>query len=145
MRYSLPILSVLLLFVACISSKSADEKNDETTPLNLSDHYTIVLINDQNVENNGLTMNFDKVTNNVSGNAGCNNYFGSFQQENKSILFSKVSATKKYCANPEIREIENQLLTLLANIKTMENDKSGIINLYDEQSKWVMSIKKLID
>jgi heat shock protein HslJ len=141
MRNSLLILSVLLLFVNCVCTKSADENNDVSSVPLLSDQYNIVLINDQNVENRELTMNFDKLTNNVSGNAGCNQYFGGFQQENKSVTFSKLGATKKYCPDPEIRRIENQLIALLPNIKWMDSDKSGNINFYNGQSELVLSIK----
>ena len=137
MRFSLLLPSLLLLFVNCVCTKSVNESNIIPS---LSDNYIIVLINDVDVQNKGLTMNFDKLTNNVSGNAGCNEYFGHFQQENKNIFFSKVSATKKFCGDSEIIKIEKQLLTLLPSIKSMDSNKSGNINFYNEQSKLVLSI-----
>ena len=143
LRFSLPLFSILLLFVNCDCTKSVNKNNKNNLFPLLNDNYIIVLINDQNVENKGLTMNFDKLTNNVSGNAGCNEYFGNFQQENKNIFFSKVSATKKYCQDSEIRKIEKQLLTLIPTIKSMDSNKSGKINFYNDQSKLLLSIRLL--
>ena len=140
MRFSLLLPVILLLFVNCDSTRSVNENNDTNVLPLLGDNYIIVLINDQDVENKGLTMSFDKLTNNVSGNAGCNEYFGRFQQENKSVFFSKVGATKMYCTDAEIRKIENQLLTLLPSIKSMDSIKSGNINFYNDQSKLLLSI-----
>lgn len=136
-RIFIPLFSLLLLFVNCDCSKSVN--NDNLTP-QLGDNYTIILINDLNVESEGLTMNFDKSTNNVSGNAGCNEYFSNFEQNNKNILFSKVGATKKYCQDSQIRDIEKQLLTLLPNIKLMDSKKPGKIDFYNDQSLLIMSI-----
>ncbi|MFT5641734.1 MAG: heat shock protein HslJ [Cyclobacteriaceae bacterium] len=140
MRFSLLLPAMLLLFVNCDSIRSVNENNDANELLVLGDNYIIVLLNDEDVENKGLTMNFDKLTDNVSGNAGCNQYFGSFQQENKNITFSKVAATKMYCKDAEVRKTEEQLLTILPSIKSMNGNKTGNINFYNDQSKLLMSI-----
>jgi heat shock protein HslJ len=140
MKISLLFPIILLFLVNCDGAKSVSEKNDTKLSTSLGGNYIIVLINDRDLENKGLTMNFDKLTNNVSGNAGCNTYFGRFQQVDKSIIFNKVGATKKYCGDSEIMKIENQLLTLLPSIKLMDSNKSGNINFYNEQSKLLLSI-----
>src|SRR5210317_2211538 len=134
------LLFSLLLFVNCDSTKSVNDNNFSTY---LGDNYKIVMINDLNLEKKDLTMNFDTSTNNVSGNAGCNEYFGNFEQDNKNIIFSKLGATKKYCQDSEIREIEKQLFTILPKIKSMDSTKSGKIDFYNDQSLLIMSISKL--
>jgi len=140
MRFSIALFGLLLLFANCVGTKSSNEKNDDGPLPVLDGSYLIVSINDQNVENSGLTMNFDRSTGNVSGNAGCNQYFWSFLQENKSLFFSKVGATKKYCQDSGIRKLEEQLLALLSSIKSMDSNKSGNFNFYNDQSKLLLSI-----
>ncbi len=137
---SILLLSILLLFANCVGTRSANEKNANSLLPLLDGRHLIVSINDQNVENNSLTMNFDKSTGSVSGNAGCNEYFGSFQQENKSMFFSKISATKKFCQDSGIRKLEEQLLVLLPSIKSMDSNKSGNFNFYNDQFKLLLSI-----
>ena len=137
---SVPLLSILLLFANCVGTRSANEKDDKSILQLLDGNYIIVSINDQNVENRGLTMNFYRSTGNVSGNAGCNQYFGSFLQENKSLFFSKVGATKKYCQDSGIRKLEKQLLSLLSSIKSMDRIKSGNFDFYNDGSELVLSI-----
>ncbi len=143
MKFSIPLFGLLLLFANCVGTKSSNEKNDNDPLPILDGSYLIVSINDQNVENNNLTMNFDKSMGSVSGNAGCNQYFGSFQQENKSLFFSKVGATKKYCQDSEIRKLEKQLLSLLSSIKSMDRIKSGNFDFYNDGSELVLSISIL--
>ncbi len=37
----------------------------------------------------------------ISGSAGCNSYFGSYQVNNQNLTISPVGATEMYCAEPE--------------------------------------------
>ena len=139
-RILVPLFSILLLFVNCDCTKAVNENNGKSILSLLNGHYIIVSMNDQNMENRSLTMNFDKSTNSISGYAGCNNYFGSYLQDDKSITFSKVSSTKKLCQDSEIRKLEEQLLTILPRINSMDSNKSGSINFYNDQSKLLLSI-----
>jgi heat shock protein HslJ len=109
----------------------------------LNGTYSVLSIEDKNVIDRGLTINFDTSTLAVSGSSGCNNYFGSFQKENKEITFSKVGATKKFCRDSEVRKIEEQFLALLPKIKSLDNAKSENFNFYDDASQLLLSIQSL--
>jgi heat shock protein HslJ len=143
MRYSIPLLSLLLIFISCDCTKDINKSVDDKALSFLNGNHIIIMIKNQDVANKGLTMDCNESTGEVFGNVGCNNYFGRFQQENKSFLFSKVSATKKFCKDSEIRKLELSLLNLLPNIKTIESAKLGIYNFYDDQLNLLLSIKEL--
>ena len=140
MRCSLPLLCIFLLFTNCNGTKQANDKNNEgITPI-LANNYIITSINGKSLDHKGLSMNFDRSTNNVSGKGGCNNYFGRFKQEENSILFNKISATKKYCQDSEIRKLEEELFAVLPKIESFNGTNSGNITFYDDQLNSVLSI-----
>ena len=49
----------------------------------------------------------------LSGNAGCNSFFGSYEIKGNKLFTSKIGATRKMCL-PIDMEIENKFLNLLA-------------------------------
>lgn len=50
------------------------------------------------------------------GNAGCNHWFGSYEQNGKQIRFSNLGSTRKMCAE-EIMEQEHDFLDLLSQVE----------------------------
>lgn len=67
----------------------------------------------------GVSAAFDGST--VSGVSGCNNYNASYEATGDQISFGEVAGTKMACA-PDIQEIEDRYLELLATIGTFEVD-----------------------
>lgn len=61
----------------------------------------------------------------VTGNAGCNNYFGSYQVEGGTIRFTEIGSTEMFCGEPEgVMEQETlflQLLTTSASFDVAED------------------------
>ena len=49
----------------------------------------------------------------VSGNAGCNQYFGSWGADGDDIAFGHMGATQMMCAEPEVMEQESRFLEAL--------------------------------
>jgi heat shock protein HslJ len=57
----------------------------------------------------------------VTGIAGCNNYFGSYEVSGKSLTFGPVANTEMYCMDPEgVMDQETDYLTALQSAKTYE-------------------------
>lgn len=52
----------------------------------------------------------------VSGFAGCNNFFGSYEKNGSSLKFSALSSTRKACEKP-IMDVEYQFLQKLGSTK----------------------------
>ncbi|RUA18112.1 MAG: hypothetical protein DSY55_00790 [Clostridia bacterium] len=67
-----------------------------------------------------IAMTLDN-NNQVSGNAGCNNYFGSYQIHGESLTFGVIAATEMACPEPEgVMETESAFLDMLSKVKNYE-------------------------
>jgi heat shock protein HslJ len=71
----------------------------------------------------------------VSGNAGCNNYGGTFSVNGVNIKFEKTFATKMYCTN---MKIEKGFFNCLSQIKTYKLTGSQL-SFYDKANSELMS------
>lgn len=62
-----------------------------------------------------LSLNFG-IDGSISGNSGCNTYFGTYKVDGESISIGPLASTKKYCGAPEgIMDQEAQFLVSLEN------------------------------
>jgi len=69
-----------------------------------------------------VTLLLDESQKKVSGYAGCNRFFGSYQSENTGITFSGMGSTKMFCQ--ETMPIEDAYFKALGNVqafKTTDN------------------------
>lgn len=74
----------------------------------------------------GLTVNFDQ-EGKVSGSAGCNQYFASYQTKGQSITISQAGMTEMYCNNPQgIMDQESQFLAALQTAATYRVDGNSL-------------------
>lgn len=71
----------------------------------------------------------------VSGNAGCNDYFGSYRIEGGLISIGSLGSTEKYCLWPEgVMEREGLYLGLLRKSTRYNVDGDDLtLSYYDEQ------------
>jgi putative lipoprotein len=65
----------------------------------------------------------------VSGNAGCNDYFGSYALEGDSIGFGHMGATQKMCVHEEFMEQEARFLEALNRAERYSVD-DGVLVIY---------------
>ncbi|NQE53647.1 hypothetical protein C5S29_08640 [ANME-1 cluster archaeon GoMg3.2] len=69
------------------------------------------------IQNTTITAYFED--GNISGNAGCNNYFGAYTVDGNELNISKVQGTTKmYCGPEEVMQQEYQYLEMLGNVTT---------------------------
>ncbi len=65
----------------------------------------------------------------VSGNAGCNNYFGSWGVDGTAISFGHMGATQMMCVEPAVMEQEGRFLEALGNAEGFAVEE-GMLLIY---------------
>lgn len=83
------------------------------------------------------TINFEETENRVHGNAGCNNYFGTFETENDHITFSPMGTTQMFCEGVN----EHAYFTTFEQVKSFKIDNNQLI-LMDENQKEILKYAK---
>ena len=68
----------------------------------------------------------------VSGSAGCNRYFATYNMTGSSLSTGTVGSTKMYCGEPGVMVQENKYLALLGKVKTFTIE-GGRLSLKDEK------------
>ena len=70
-----------------------------------------------------VTLDFDEANKKLSGNAGCNQYFGNYKLENDKMSTGPLGSTMMYC-NEEIMDQEMRFLKLFEDgvMLSMENE-----------------------
>lgn len=72
----------------------------------------------------------------VSGNAGCNDYFGGYRIEGGLISVGQLASTEKYCLSPEgVMEREQVYLSLLQATTRFNVDGDELILSYYDQKQ----------
>lgn len=80
-----------------------------------------------------VTLKFTE--NSVNGFAGCNNYNGTYQQQQNRLQIGNIVSTKKVCSPPKM-QIEREFLAALSNVQRYEVATNGELRLSNQnQSK----------
>ncbi|MEN8186808.1 MAG: DUF4377 domain-containing protein [Bacteroidota bacterium] len=84
------------------------------------------------------TISFDKTDNQISGFAGCNNFFGKYDPSNNQLKLSQMGLTRKMC--PDMT-VENAFINNLRDVSyyKIEGDK---LNLFNENDDLIISCIK---
>jgi heat shock protein HslJ len=132
----------LLFFQSCATQ--GGDASSSTLNLDLSGSWTLVEIHESSGTNikDGFpekkpTLTLEAISKKLTGNTGCNQMFGSFQTNQNSVSFSKMGATKMYCANVK----EAEYLAMFDKIKTYSilNDQLSFI---DAEGKVLLKYSK---
>lgn len=76
--------------------------------------------------------------NRLAGDLGCNRASGSFQFNGHNILFDKVATTRRMCG-PEFMKLEDQMLTILRDARTVEMTEKGL-TFFDADGKEIQTL-----
>ena len=102
--HSKSILTIVLLMVFCCSCNSTKKSSKaESSKISILGQEWILASwekNDviQEVKTQSIIkMSLDSVTNRVSGNDGCNNFFGTYTFDSKVLMIGQTGGTKMYC------------------------------------------------
>lgn len=75
-------------------------------------------------------IRFDVKSKKVSGNGGCNNFFGSFTTKGNEIIFSALGSTKMACPDGNATSTEIKMLSHLSNATLRFDVAEQTLNLY---------------
>ena len=75
----------------------------------------------------------------VFGRAGCNRFFGVYEQNESQLTFSGMGATKMAC--PDM-EVEGKILKAMNEVKSFDKLSGGGIGLYDANNALVIVLEK---
>ncbi|TXE13198.1 META domain-containing protein [Seonamhaeicola algicola] len=131
MKYTLIIFSIFVLKCGTPKTETVLNISEKNTYQNitLQNKYTIKTVNGNNVTTHCLFIEFNTKTKQVSGFAGCNNFFGNYKTDNETIKLGPLATTRKMCA-PHKNTLEKNILRALqgANKITVKNDSLILFN-----------------
>jgi heat shock protein HslJ len=106
---------------------SYSTENDSLVPVPPTDRITAVFGKDSR----------------VSGNAGCNDYFGEYTVEGGLISIGPLASTEKYCLSPEgVMEREQIYLSLLQTSTRFNVDGDELVLSYYDQKQLLVFRKE---
>jgi heat shock protein HslJ len=79
----------------------------------------------------------------ITGSAGCNHYFASYEVRGTGITIGQAGSTEMYCTTPGVMEQESTYLSLLGQAKTVTVDGDRL-TLSDAKGTPVLSFKKTL-
>lgn len=127
--------TILFMVSILVLNTCSDSKMQKDFTTLLDKELKVTRLNEKSVETLNLTLIVNKEENSVNGFSGCNRYFGSYSLNQNKISFSKIGATKMFCANAIQNETEQKFLEALSKTNTYQISKSGTIELFDENNK----------
>lgn len=90
----------------------------------LSGAYTVQLLEAITVESKKITLNFNSETKTVSGFSGCNNFSGSYTENDGQLVFGTLIATEMYCKDSS--KIESVFMKALSKTTTYQLNKGKL-------------------
>jgi heat shock protein HslJ len=114
---ALTVLTVILL-TACNAPKGQGALENKTWVL---ESYSQQDSLQDVLEGTEITAIFDSAEGEISGSAGCNSYFASYDVDGSKLSISTIGCTEMFCVTPEgVMEQEEQYLTTLATAESYE-------------------------
>jgi heat shock protein HslJ len=110
----LPLLALAGLLAVTLAACTSSEDSLDGTSWMLT-----ALPHDSLLPDTAIDLNFQG--DELSGSAGCNHYFGSYQINGSEITISDVGATEMFCVDPDgIMEQESGYLAALSDAETFQ-------------------------
>ncbi len=79
------------------------------------------------LEGTEITTSFNGAEGQVTGSAGCNSYFASYEASGNKLSFSDIAQTEMYCIAPGgVMEQEQEYLALLLDTATFQVEDSQL-------------------
>ncbi|MFC2062828.1 META domain-containing protein [Chloroflexota bacterium] len=79
------------------------------------------------IEGTEITATFDSAKGELSGSAGCNTYFASYEANNGALSISEMAHTEMACLSPEgVMEQEQEYLTFLSGAQSFTADETTL-------------------
>lgn len=92
--------------------------------------WKLIQMNNVGKDYGRASIKFDLTEKRVSGNSGCNNFFGSYKAEAEYISFTQMGSTKMLC-DEESNQTEREFLKMISDKKLRFDVADQTLNLYD--------------
>ncbi len=125
------ILAGSLMTTSCANPQPGGENGLEAAAWEL-----ITLHNSPPIAKSKISISFENGE--ISGNAGCNSYFGNYAVKGREIQFGPIAMTEMACLDPDgAMEQEQAYLALLAEIDSFSVEGDQLILRKDGQEQLV--------
>ncbi len=133
------IYTLVVLFVTTVALTGCNEAKqviDTAGNIQLSGDYTITNIYSKGVESASPTISFNALDKTVTGQTGCNSFFGSYTLDLYNITFGEFGVSEKYCDEP-LMEQEGNYLNALRQTGSFTY-RNGVLTLFSAEDKSVL-------
>lgn len=136
-------LSLFTSIVALLCFARCNET--QQTPISLTGEWNILAVGEQIIDTNKEEftpfIGFDSTTNQIYGNASCNNFFATIVLDsvNSKIQFSNAGSTRMMCAN---MATEQAILQSLTNVAKYSGKSNGEIQLLNAENQVLFVLRK---
>lgn len=100
--------------------------------------WRLIQMNGKSLQNATAFMDFDISNNKVSGNAGCNRFFGTYTTNGSQITFGQMGSTRMACTDPAKSKLERDFLALLGKGSYTFDVADQTLNLYQNNNLVLM-------
>jgi len=98
----------------------------------LDGQYAVTSVNGKTT--NGQTITFSGLSQKISGNGGCNDFFADYTLNNLSLNIGEIGSTRKACPN---MDKENEFFNALSKVASY-NKSDGVLTLYAQDNSTVI-------
>ncbi|HHB79011.1 MAG TPA: META domain-containing protein [Saprospiraceae bacterium] len=127
MRLMMPLLAMLIILTSSTCRDTSNKTpNNKETPLNILDtlwHLQSLTLAGKSQAIYPATLKINEAK--ISGNGGCNNFFGKYKIEQNRLTISNIGATRKYC--PKTGKFERKYLSALEKVTSYKLEKERLI------------------
>tara|TARA_R100001369_G_C3325777_1_gene169748 strand:- start:6530 stop:6970 length:441 start_codon:yes stop_codon:yes gene_type:complete len=131
---TLSLLVFALVFTSCDETKKVI---DVAGNVQLSGNYTVTNVDGTSMSATKPTITFAALSGRVSGNAGCNNYFGDYTTNVNTITFGELAVTKKMCGDKNAMKVEADFLKAMNKVGGYRI-QDNVLTLYAKSDQSVL-------
>lgn len=92
--------------------------------------WKLYMLENVGMDYGNTNITFNVKENKVTGNAGCNNFFGEFTTTGDQITFKGLGSTRKMCADEEVMKNEAKFLQILTDATVRFDVAEQTLNFY---------------
>lgn len=121
-----------------IVKKTRIAKKQSSWSYVLKNKWSLIQMNGEEQEQSPVYLKFDGIKKTVNGFAGCNTFFGSFEQNQNTISFTQLGSTMIGCSDETVNKVEQNLLKLLSGQLFQFDVADQTLNLYQDDKLVLM-------
>lgn len=119
MKINYIALTICLIFMSCNSQNPSEKLEGKD--------WEVIQIEDVSEFSKAPIITFNVKENKVSGNTGCNNFFGELNLEDNKLTLGKMGATKMLCSDMTAEDLFFKITDRIAMFK-FEDDRLVLLS-----------------